>query len=72
MLRRILTAPFRFLQWIYAPSGRTRPGHGELESHMAAAEIGQETGRWAHMEEERLRQRDEVFRGRSKRSSDDS
>jgi hypothetical protein len=71
MLRRILTAPIRFLQWVYAPSGRTRPGHGELESHRAAAEIGQETGRWAHMEEERLRQRDEVFRGRNKRSTDE-
>ena len=72
MLRRILTAPIRFLQWVYAPGGRTRPGHGELESHMSAAEIGQETGRWAHMEEERLRQRDEVFRGRRERSPDGS
>ncbi|MBA2631836.1 MAG: hypothetical protein H0U86_02340 [Chloroflexi bacterium] len=72
MLRRILTVPLRFLRWVYAPTGRTRPGHGEIESHMAAAEIGQETGRWAHMEEERLRHRDEAFRGRSEKPRDDS
>jgi hypothetical protein len=71
MLRRILTAPLRLLQWVYAPSGRTRPGHGELESHMSAAAIGQETGRWAAMEEERLRHRDEVFRGRSEKPPDE-
>jgi hypothetical protein len=70
MLRRILTAPIRFLQWVYAPGGRTRPGHGEIESHMAASSVGQDTSRWAEMEEERLRQRDEVFRGRSEKHSD--
>lgn len=71
MLRRILTAPIRFLQWVYAPSGRTRPGHGEIESHMAASTVGQDTSRWAEMEEERLRQRDEVFRGRREKHSDE-
>lgn len=70
MLRRILTAPIRFLRWVYAPSGRTRPGHGEIESHMAASTVGQDTSRWAEMEEERLRHRDEVFRGRSDKHTD--
>ncbi len=58
MLRRLLLAPLRALQWVYAPQGRTRLGRGEVEEQAMAAGLGLDTTRWMQLDARERRRRD--------------
>jgi len=60
--RSILLAPKRFLDWVYAPTGRVAPTRGEAIAHLRAAGLGHDTTRWMAIEEEERRRRVEAIR----------
>jgi len=48
--RAILFAPLRFLNWVYAPTGRSAPTRGQAIVHLRANGLGMETKRWMEIE----------------------
>jgi hypothetical protein len=68
LLKRVLTAPLRFIGWLYTDQGRRRT-HADVMAHSAPAAIGQETQRWMRIEDEEQRRRDELDRIRHQRGS---
>jgi hypothetical protein len=63
--RVVLTAPLRFLDWVYQPGDRRGPTRGEAIVHMQAGGMGQDTTRWMAIEtDSRQREVEEVERVR--------
>ena len=58
----ILIAPKRFLDWVYAPTGRVAPTRSQAIAHMRAGGLGQDTTRWMAIEEEERRRQVEAIR----------
>ncbi len=57
MLRRILTAPWRFFIWLTTDTGRRRPGFGETMTHMKHSALGTDVQRQLVRSAEAERQR---------------
>lgn len=61
-LRAVIRAPKRFLDWVYAPDGRSRPSRGQASLHLHMSGAGHDTSRWMMIEEDERRDRDAAIR----------
>ena len=55
-LMAVVTAPKRFLDWVYAPMPRRGPSRAEAITHLRVSASGIETSKWMAIEAEERRQ----------------
>jgi hypothetical protein len=62
VLRTILLAPKRFLDWVYDPTGPIRPSRGQTIVHLHTGGAGHDSSRWLQIEEDERRTREANLR----------
>lgn len=67
--RAALTAPKRFLDWVYAPSVRHAPTRSQAIVHLHVAATGMDPSRWMAIESEERRHQAALLRARERAAS---
>jgi hypothetical protein len=62
VVRSLVLAPKRFLDWVYQPDAPLGPSRGQAVTHFIANGHGLDTSRWMRLEAEERRHRATVLR----------
>ena len=65
----VLTAPKRFLDWVYAPDPRHAPTRSQAIVHLHVAATGMDTSRWMAIESEERRHQAALLRAKERAAS---
>lgn len=69
VVRGIVLAPKRFLDWVYRPDPRHGPTRGQAVTHLIANGHGLDTSRWMRIEAEERRLQAALLRQRQREAA---